>query len=263
MGVWPRVVALRLPHPSASLADEVTASPVYAPAYAYDWHHFGTRLTTLVGASATPPPAAGPRALDELRVAAAASLAAIAAMALAGGPPAWLGAGAAAWGLGLALPAAAAALACVWAPAALAALGAAENVAAARAAAAAGEGDWDAAYVRAAADAEARARERARARSRRSASSATADDADADYSGAPCDRAGHYAALGLTPGASQADVAAAFKGAALAFHPDRLPPDATQAQKDAANAKFRRMLAAYSVLRDPGKRARYDRGEWP
>ena len=236
--------------------DDISAAPVFAPAFVITYRHYGAVITTIVGAAFHPPIAAGPRPLDEARVAAVAGGTSVVAMVIAGGPPTWLGVGAVAWGLGLALPSAAAAVGALWAPQVLAWLGRAETAAAEKASAQAANADWDA-YVRAAADADARARARARTRESRSG----AADADASWKGPAGDRAEYYKTLGCAADASAADVSAAFRGAALAHHPDRLPADATDAQKAAASAKFRRIVAAYSVLRDPEKRKRYDRGE--
>jgi DnaJ-class molecular chaperone len=50
---------------------------------------------------------------------------------------------------------------------------------------------------------------------------------------------------------------AAFRGLAMKWHPDRYP-DAKG--KDEAGVKFRQVMDAYQVLRDPSKRAAYDAG---
>ena len=65
----------------------------------------------------------------------------------------------------------------------------------------------------------------------------------------------------MSPSASQREIAAAFRGAALSSHPDRLPAGASDAERTAASRGFREIVEAYGVLRDPGKRAAYDRGE--
>lgn len=61
----------------------------------------------------------------------------------------------------------------------------------------------------------------------------------------------HYATLGLSSGATLADVKKAFRQKASAYHPDR---------NDAANAaeRFRAVQEAYEVLSDEAKRAAYD-----
>ena len=61
----------------------------------------------------------------------------------------------------------------------------------------------------------------------------------------------HYATLGLSSGATLADVKKAFRQQASTYHPDR---------NDAANAaeRFRAVQEAYEVLSDETKRAAYD-----
>ena len=61
-----------------------------------------------------------------------------------------------------------------------------------------------------------------------------------------------YALLGVARDASEADIKKAYRKLAMEFHPDRNPaPD--------AEAKFKEITEAYEVLRDPQKRAAYDR----
>jgi len=61
----------------------------------------------------------------------------------------------------------------------------------------------------------------------------------------------HYASLGLSSGASLADVKKAFRQQASLHHPDRnASPDAPQ--------RFRAVQEAYEVLSDPDKRQAYD-----
>jgi curved DNA-binding protein CbpA len=61
----------------------------------------------------------------------------------------------------------------------------------------------------------------------------------------------YYAELGLAPGASRAAVDEAYRRQAKALHPDR-NPEAT------AEDRFKRLSAAYEVLRDPATRQAYD-----
>lgn len=262
----------------------VAASPLYVPAFVFHWSHYGTRVVTVVSGSA-PGEVAGDRALDAARVAAAAAVASDAAMAFAGGPPAWLAGGAAAgggvlfggmgavaanalgWALGLAAPAAAAALAAHYAPllrskfhAAAAARGAARSAAAAR------EKGWDAEWVESgaseAAEAARRRGERARGQRQGSSSSSSRYSSDEPHRPGPAgDPRRYYSTLGVAPTASQREISAAFRGAALRSHPDRLPAGASEAERAAASRGFREIVEAYGVLRDPGKRAAYDRGE--
>ncbi|KAG8457720.1 hypothetical protein KFE25_013226 [Diacronema lutheri] len=70
-----------------------------------------------------------------------------------------------------------------------------------------------------------------------------------------------YDALGLSARgrqATDAEVRAAYKKAALRYHPDR-HSTADAPRKAAAEAKFKEAAAAYEVLSDPAKRAAYDR----
>jgi len=279
-----RVAAVDLAFdPSSDGSGGVAASPLYSPSYIFVWDHYGTRVPTVVSGSALGE-VAGDRALDAGRVAAAAAVASVAAMAVAGGPPAWLAGGgvgsvlfggmgsvaanALGWALGLAGPAAAAALAAHYAPLLRSRLYAAAAArGATRSAAAAEEKGWDAEWVEPgaseAAEAARRRSERGRGRRRRrQGGSSSSRSSDEPHRPGPAgDPRRYYSTLGVPPSASQREVAAAFRGAALRAHPDRLPPEATDAERAAASKGFREVVEAYSVLRDPGKRGAYDRGE--
>lgn len=63
----------------------------------------------------------------------------------------------------------------------------------------------------------------------------------------------YYERLGVDPSASQVEIRRAYRQLARETHPDRNPNDPQ------AEARFRRVKAAYDVLGDPAKRARYDR----
>ena len=177
------------------------------------------------------------------------------------------------WALGLAGPAAAAALAAHYAPSIRArfqAAAAARGAARSAAAGAKEEGAWDAEWVQSgaseAADAARRRGERARMKQRQrrqgSSYSSSSSSSDEPHRPGPAgDPRRYYSTLGVSPSASQREVSAAFRGAALRAHPDRLPPEATDAERAAASKGFREIVEAYSVLRDPAKRRRYDRGE--
>ena len=64
-----------------------------------------------------------------------------------------------------------------------------------------------------------------------------------------------YAVLGVARGASVADIRKAYRALAKEHHPDLHPGDAR------AEARFKRVSAAYDLLGDAKKRARFDRGE--
>lgn len=64
----------------------------------------------------------------------------------------------------------------------------------------------------------------------------------------------YYEILGVSIGASREDVVRAYRRLALRFHPDVQPPE----RKQWAEEQMKRVNAAYAVLGDPEKRARYN-----
>ncbi|NDR82766.1 DnaJ domain-containing protein, partial [Klebsiella pneumoniae] len=64
-----------------------------------------------------------------------------------------------------------------------------------------------------------------------------------------------YATLGVKRDAAQADIQKAYRRLAKKLHPDLNPGN------KAAEEKFKHLSAAYMLLSDPEKRARFDRGE--
>ena len=62
-----------------------------------------------------------------------------------------------------------------------------------------------------------------------------------------------YAVLGVPRDASETDIKKAYRRLAMEHHPDRNNGD------KAAEEKFKQLTEAYDVLRDPDKRAAYDR----
>jgi len=63
----------------------------------------------------------------------------------------------------------------------------------------------------------------------------------------------YYEVLGVAREAGDEDVKRAYRKLAFEFHPDRNAGDETAAEK------FKEATEAFEVLRDPDKRARYDR----
>jgi molecular chaperone DnaJ len=63
----------------------------------------------------------------------------------------------------------------------------------------------------------------------------------------------YYEVLGVTKDADEEALKKAYRSLAMKYHPDRNPGDAE------ADALFREASEAFEVLRDPQKRARYDR----
>ena len=64
-----------------------------------------------------------------------------------------------------------------------------------------------------------------------------------------------YEVLGVLPTASAEDIRSAYRDLAKRTHPD-LNPDDLEAEE-----RFKAVQAAYDLIADPAKRARYDRGE--
>lgn len=67
----------------------------------------------------------------------------------------------------------------------------------------------------------------------------------------------HYQELGVGPGATTAEIRASYLALARRFHPDRLSDQSPQVRADAA-ARMARINAAWTVLGDTARRARYD-----
>ena len=63
----------------------------------------------------------------------------------------------------------------------------------------------------------------------------------------------YYQMLGVSQGATDADLKKAYRQLAMQYHPDKNPGDKK------AEERFKEISEAYAVLSDPDKRAHYDR----
>lgn len=62
----------------------------------------------------------------------------------------------------------------------------------------------------------------------------------------------YYEILGISENATESEIKKAYRKKAMEFHPDRNPGN------HEAEAQFKKINEAYSVLSDPQKKANYD-----
>jgi curved DNA-binding protein CbpA len=67
-----------------------------------------------------------------------------------------------------------------------------------------------------------------------------------------------YAILGIPPHATQAEIGHAYRSLLRQHHPDTRG-STTHSQSAMADAALQQLLDAYTILRDPTRRAEYDR----
>eukprot|EP00755_Sulcionema_specki_P013025 Sspe_Gene.52899::Locus_29285_Transcript_1_1_Confidence_1.000_Length_1913::g.52899::m.52899/K09527/DNAJC7; DnaJ homolog subfamily C member 7 len=75
-------------------------------------------------------------------------------------------------------------------------------------------------------------------------------------------RKDYYTILGLDKGAKDAEIKKAYRALALQYHPDKMASgDVAPEERERNKDIFQDIQEAYSILSDPTKRQRYDRGE--
>ena len=66
----------------------------------------------------------------------------------------------------------------------------------------------------------------------------------------------YYTVLGITKDANEEEIKKAYKKLAMKYHPDKNP----DGEKETAEAEFKKISEAYSIIGDPIKRRNYDLG---
>lgn len=67
-----------------------------------------------------------------------------------------------------------------------------------------------------------------------------------------------YGILGVDRNATLKHIKSSYRKLALIYHPDKLPPNASDAEKKVAHTKFAAIGSAYEILSDEGRRREYD-----
>lgn len=67
-----------------------------------------------------------------------------------------------------------------------------------------------------------------------------------------------YVELGVPPSASPAEITRAYRDQLRRHHPDLRGPDTDGTESSRADERLRKILTAYTILRDPARRARHD-----
>ncbi|RCI05044.1 hypothetical protein CU098_013192, partial [Rhizopus stolonifer] len=231
--------------------ENVSASPIYYPAFVFSVNYLGRRLRTFInGYDLT---IGGTKVYNWERVAAASALSMAAAMTATGGIG-WGGASGSFW-LGVVLPTVAASIFTLYLP--ILSLYVRDLMRSQEIRLMAQDRQvWDDDWVKGYAAFEDQERRRTwREEKAYQSSSSWGSTKTNASSGFASDPKGYYRALGVNSSASQSDIQSAFRGLAMKYHPDRYT-DAEEKQQ--AKVKFQQVSAAYSVLRDAKKRKQYD-----
>jgi curved DNA-binding protein CbpA len=67
-----------------------------------------------------------------------------------------------------------------------------------------------------------------------------------------------YAILGVAETAGESEIKKAYMEQARRYHPDKMPITSTQAERAAAEERFKAVVSAQEVLRDAAERSKYD-----
>ena len=68
----------------------------------------------------------------------------------------------------------------------------------------------------------------------------------------------YYRVLGVPRDATTAEIKKAYRAMAAEIHPDKLPPDTSDAARERATAAFVELALAHEVRTDPVRRQTYD-----